>query len=506
MTQAAVSTDDPSTGPGSDDQTIGQWHLADEQATGDFGAAIAPLLRPGDVICLNGDMGTGKTCLARSLISARCGAGITVPSPTFNLVLTYDMPDGVPIWHFDLYRISDPEELIELGYDDALRLGISLIEWPQNGGDEIPENHLRIDLREENKGGRTVSISGDQHWQDRLAAENRLDRRFAMARMFSENGWQHARVEKFRADASFRSYDRVYHPDGRRAVLMNAPPGKEDIRPFMQIGGFLADFGFCPPEFYCHDAEAGWLLLEDLGDNKFSALLNSKPAAEEELYTAAIDLLAALNQHSAPDALRPYDMKELLREVRLFTDWYLPDVLGRSLTEQQIADFEACWQTALASVAEARQVLVHRDYHVDNLIWRAEKTGTDRIALLDFQDALAGHPAYDLASLLSDIRRAIPAELEDRLISRFADALSLDEAELRAHYAILAAQRNTKILGIFTRLARRDGKESYLDWNPRGAALLQRDLAHPALTPIHDWFCENLPEGFLKTQAETGKS
>ena len=257
----AASTDALSADRGSDDQMIGQWHLADEQATGNFGAALAPLLNTGDVICLNGDMGTGKTCLARSLISARCGAGITVPSPTFNLVLTYDMPDDLPIWHFDLYRISDPEELIELGYDDALRQGISLIEWPGNGGDEIPDTHLRIDLREQAGGGRTLCVSGDQHWRDRLGTENQLDRRYAMARMFSENGWQHARVAQFRADASFRSYDRAYHPDGRRAVLMNAPPGKEDIRPFMQVGGFLADFGFCPPEFYCHDAEAGWLLL-----------------------------------------------------------------------------------------------------------------------------------------------------------------------------------------------------------------------------------------------------
>lgn len=306
------------------------------------------------------------------------------------------------------------------------------------------------------------------------------------------HGWEGAAIVPLAGDASFRRYFRVVD-NGRTAVLMDAPPDKEDSRPFLSIAAHLTDLGFSAPRALGVDLDKGLILLEDFGDARVNPLLAADPAREGEIYAAAIELLAALHAH-APPAVPAYDRAQLLREVNLFTEWYLPTL------EQDFdaAGYEAAWDWVWADVlaeTEARPVLVLRDYHADNLMLLDGREGHQRLGLLDFQDGLAGHPAYDLVSLLQDARRDVAQDVERTMLARYAQAAGVADAErFRAAYEVLGAQRNTKILGIFTRLWKRDGKAGYTAFQPRVWSYLERNLAHPALAPVRDWFDANVPE------------
>lgn len=319
------------------------------------------------------------------------------------------------------------------------------------------------------------------------------ERRAALTALLDEAGFGGARIEPLAADASFRSYDRVFAADGRRAVLMNAPPGKEDVRPFRRVAELLGGWGFSAPRIHAADETHGFLLLEDLGDDLFGALIRGG-AAEAPLYEAAVDVLTALSAHAPPSDLPPYDMALLLAETELLLDWRFPEVAGRPVGDAARRTWQDAWATVLQPVADARAVLVLRDYHVDNLIWLPRRAGLAKVGLLDFQDAVRGHAAYDLASLLVDVRRDVPPALEESLLARYIAATGADGAAFRADYARLAAQRNAKIIGIFTRLWRRDGKARYLEWLPRAWRLLRRDLSHPALEPVAAWFDMHMPD------------
>lgn len=314
----------------------------------------------------------------------------------------------------------------------------------------------------------------------------------AASAFLAAHGWQGAAIVPLAGDASFRRYFRVVNGT-RTAVLMDAPPDKEDSRPFLSIAAHLTGLGFSAPRALGVDLDRGLILLEDFGDARVNPLLASDPTREDEIYAAAIDLLAALHEH-APPAVPAYDRAQLLREVNLFAEWYLPAL------EQPFdaAGYEAAWDRVWADVlaeTEARPVLVLRDYHADNLMLLDEREGHQRLGLLDFQDGLAGHPAYDLVSLLQDARRDVAIDLERAMLARYAEAASLDDDErFRAAYEVLGAQRNTKILGIFTRLWKRDGKAGYTKFQPRVWSYLERNLAHPALGPVRAWFDANVPE------------
>lgn len=318
------------------------------------------------------------------------------------------------------------------------------------------------------------------------------ERLTARDRLLGAAGYGDAEIRPLAADASFRRYDRVTRPGGQRAVLMDAPPGKEDVRPFQQIANVLAGWGLSAPAVLAADPEQGFLLLEDLGDDLFSHLIR-KGHDEAELYAAAIDTLPMLQANTPPGTIPPYDLELLLQESALLLDWRFPDAIGREPSAEERAAWQTAWRAVLDGVAGDRSVLVLRDYHVDNLIWLPDRQGVQRTGLLDFQDAVRGHPAYDVASLLSDVRRDVPTEIERAMLARFIAATGADEAAFMADYAVLAAQRNTKILGIFTRLSKRDGKHGYLKWLPRTWRLLRRDLAHPALEPVARWFDNHLP-------------
>jgi aminoglycoside/choline kinase family phosphotransferase len=323
----------------------------------------------------------------------------------------------------------------------------------------------------------------------------------------ARHGWAGAEVVPLAGDASFRRYFRVHDGD-RTAVLMDAPPDKEDSRPFLALTDHLRALGLAAPGIHGADLEAGLLLLEDLADDRLSLHLARQADAEAPLYSAAIDVLVALQDTDAPADLpfeahpsggiqpvAPYDRTVLLREVGLFVEWYLPRLTGQPTPIALVDSFIAAWDSAWAGVradTAADPVLVLRDYHADNLMV-LDRPGLQRLGLLDYQDALRGHRAYDLVSLLQDARRDVAPALEAAMIDRYLGATGVEPTGFRAAYEVLGAQRNTKILGIFTRLAQRDGKAHYLPLNARVWGYLERNLAHAALEPVRAWFDAHVP-------------
>ncbi len=305
------------------------------------------------------------------------------------------------------------------------------------------------------------------------------------------HGWARAPRTWLSGDASFRRYARLADRR-RRAIVMDAPPPHEDVRPFTAVARTLTGLGYSAPKVLAADAEAGLVLLEDLGDDLYSRVL-AAGGDEPRLYSAAVDLLADLHRHPAPGSLPDYDEDLLLEEANLFPDWYLPALCGRPTPPPVAAEFAALWRQALAPARGGRKVLVLRDYHADNLMWLRRRRGLRRVGLLDFQDAVTGPPAYDLVSLLEDARRSVPPDLVAAMIERYLEAARLDAPSFRAAYACLGAQRNTKIIGIFTRLCVRDGKPGYLDLIPRVWRLLGHDLEYPTLAPLRAWFDRQVP-------------
>lgn len=302
-------------------------------------------------------------------------------------------------------------------------------------------------------------------------------------------GWAGADIAPLAGDASFRRYFRIVK-GAERAMLMFAPPPEEDPAPFLQVAKWLSANGQRGPQIIAEDAAAGWVLTEDFGNDRMRDWLDSNPQGEENAYTAAIDALVRLHRRD-PGPFGPYDMPTYQREARLFTEWYCP----AAGLQADVAGFDAAWEETLAPLI-ARQspgVTVLRDYHAENIMLLGPAPdGSAEQGLIDFQDALVGHPAYDLVSLLQDARREVPADLETKMLDRYVRASGADEY-FHADYAVLGAQRNAKIVGIFTRLHKRDGKSRYLDFIPRVWDAMERDLKHPALAPVAAWFDANIP-------------
>lgn len=303
------------------------------------------------------------------------------------------------------------------------------------------------------------------------------------------SGWAGAEILPLAGDASFRRYFRVI--DGARsAVLMDAPPPHEDPRPFIAVAEWLLSRGLSAPEILARDLEKGLLLLGDFGSARLRETLDSDPGRERELYELATDVLVHLHGHPPMVGLTPHGLDQWLEELRLFTDWYCPAV-G---IEVDAEAYQQAWREALEPVAGdgLGPVTVLRDYHAENIMLVEGRDGVAHLGLLDFQDALGGHPAYDLASVLEDARRDVSPSIERAMIDRYVRATGHGEAFERAYWA-LAAQRNTRILGVFTRLWKRDDKPHYRQFQPRMWGLLERDLALPHLAPVRAWFDENIP-------------
>jgi aminoglycoside/choline kinase family phosphotransferase len=301
-------------------------------------------------------------------------------------------------------------------------------------------------------------------------------------------GWGGAEILPLAGDASFRRYFRVVS-GGRSAVLMDAPPPHEDPRPFIAVAEWLAGCGLNAPEIIARDLDRGLLLLADFGDLRLRETLDSDPERERELYERATDVLVHLHGHPPMARLKKHGLDQWLEELKLFTEWYCPAVGA----EVDAAAYVDAWRQVLDPVAGdgLGPVTVLRDYHAENIMLVEGRDGVAHFGLLDFQDALAGHPAYDLASVLEDARRDVPPEIEQAMIARYIAATAQGLKFERAYWA-LAAQRNTRILGVFTRLWKRDGKPHYRRFQPRMWGLLERDLAQPGLAPVRAWFDDNI--------------
>ena len=304
-----------------------------------------------------------------------------------------------------------------------------------------------------------------------------------------DTAWQGAEIAPLVGDASFRRYFRL-RMGGKSAMLMHAPPPHEDPRPFLHVAHWLADNGMRAPQIYAELPDKGWILTEDFGDHRMKEWIDDHPSEEHAIYAEAIDALVKL--HSLPAGpFDPYDRAVYQREAGLFTEWYCP-AAGLTVDE---AGWTRAWDEVLTPLLDRQQpgVTVLRDYHAENIMLLEPGQEGGEQGIIDFQDALVGHKAYDLVSLLQDARRDVPEELERAMLDRYAAAAGPD-AHFAADYAVLGAQRNAKIVGIFTRLFKRDGKPRYLRMIPRVWKAMERDLTHEALRPVAEWFAVNIPD------------
>lgn len=438
---------------------------ADEYMTATLARMLAATARPGRVFLLDGPVGAGKTHFARAFIRARQGeAAEDVPSPTFTLVQTYDDPMGTEIWHADLYRLTDPSELDELGLEEAQESAICLIEWPD-----------RLEVLPE--GAVTIAFSNHENPDMRQIALTGQDTRTALcAEFLHRNGWGDAQILPLAGDASARRYFRLNGSNGP-ALLMDDPSG--DVARFITVTDWLHGFGFAAPEIYAKDPENGLLLIEDFGDDLVNLVLEKHPEKTAEIYRRITDFLVELRPLPVPDFVTQLNADLLAEQVGLFAEWYPQATGAETNAADDIGPLIARLHQELAEDIPA--IFCMRDFQSPNILWRGEGIP---LGLIDYQDAVACHPAYDLVSVLQDPRREVAPETEADCVARYLAATGLSETRFHAAYALLGAQRNLRIMGIFTRLCIRDGKPHYLDFMPRVWRYLRRDLSHPALAPL----------------------
>jgi N-acetylmuramate 1-kinase len=492
--------------------------LPNEDATIRFAIDVAAALEPGDLVTLSGDLGAGKTTFARAVIRYLAGDdAIEVPSPTFTLMQSYELPRFLLV-HADFYRLSGAAELVELGFDDLPERTAVLLEWPDRAAAVLPPDRFDItftlapQVGAEARNARIVGYG---------ACAPRVERMTQVRAFIDVGGFENASRWRMEGDASTRIFERL-SLDDKTFILMNAPrrpdgppvrDGKpysaiahlaEDVVPYVAIATGLRDRNLSAPAILEVDLDRGLIIMEDLGNERI--VEGDPPAPIAERYEAAVDVLVSLHRRRLPDALYAaphrdyrmprYDSEAFLIEAELLLDWYLVSA-GLAPSESVREEFTALWSEALEPAVAAAGTWVLRDYHSPNLLWLPEREDVARIGILDFQDTQIGPGAYDVASLLQDARVDVPEELEVALLSRYARArlhdTRFDAAEFAQLYATLAAQRATKILGIFARLNRRDGKPQYLRHIPRLLGYLQRSLAHPALAPLKAWYADNMP-------------
>ncbi len=489
------------------------YFLPDEAATQRFGEDFALALQKGDLVTLSGDLGAGKSSLARAIIRAIADdEGMDVPSPTFTLVQSYETL-RIPVAHADLYRISHGEELDELGLPEFLEDGVVLAEWPEQAEGFLPEPSFAVTLSHEGA-GRRITVSGP------AAAIQRLERSHAIRTFLDLHDRADAMRRYLQGDASPRKYETIRTAAHGVEILMNAPQmpydpplrdGKtyrqiahlaENILAFAAVDALLDSHGFRVPQMRAADLDAGFLILENLGTEGVRAA-SGEPVAER--YEAAGRFLAHLHGVAWPDhapvaghpdhIIAGFDRDAMMIEVSLIGQWYAPRMMGRQLTDAERQAYEAAWDHVIADIADVEKSLLLRDYHSPNLFWFPEAGGKDKIGVIDFQDAMIGPAAYDVASLALDARVTISPELEQAVVAAYCDercALghAFDEALFRKAYAAMGAQRNAKLLGLFVRLDERDGKPDYLKHLPRIHDYLGRVLKHPVMAPVAVWFEE----------------
>ncbi|HYA72975.1 MAG TPA: tRNA (adenosine(37)-N6)-threonylcarbamoyltransferase complex ATPase subunit type 1 TsaE [Roseiarcus sp.] len=492
--------------------------LPDEAATLALAKWMAGFAQPGDFIALSGDLGAGKTTFARGFLRALLDdPELEAPSPTFTLMQVYQGPE-FPVVHADFYRLRGAEELAQLGWDEVVEDAVTLVEWPNRAAEALPPDRLEIEF--------AFDLSkGADFRRAEVRALGALAARYARARaieaLLRRAGWAEARRVHLQGDASARAYERLIAGDGQTAILMISPPraqgpilryGKSyaaiaklapDIRAFLAMAEGLRALGYSSPRVFAHSVADGLALIEDFG----SETIVDARGPHAARYAEATALLADLHERAPPGeltvdgetyALPIYDAEAMLVEVELALDWYAPAIARTNPPSGARMQFLGLWREALAPILAQPTTWTLRDYHSPNLHWLENRAGLQRLGLIDFQDAVLGPPAYDLVSLLQDARVDVPDDLELRLLALYArrrasaDA-AFDAKAFTASYAVMGAQRATKILGIFARLDKRDGKPHYLQHLPRVERRLAKNLAHPLLQPLKLWYQAYLP-------------
>ncbi len=476
-----------------------------------LGADLSIIMQPGDLLALSGDLGVGKSTLARGLIQHVVqDREHEVASPTYTLCNHY--PAKLPVAHYDLYRLGSPEELEELGLDEALETGCALVEWPENGLPQSRENQVWVTIQEDGDNSREFVFSGDQRFLDRIA------RSLEIRSLLVTNGFPGIVRYPLDGDASSRRYEKLFNENRFDMLLMDSPavpdgPPVKDGKPYSQIAHLaenasafvaidqhLREVGLAAPEIPVMDIESRILVVENLGSGK---IIDDNRQPIEERYIASVEFLAHLHGlgfertiklptgglYEIPD----YDSGAMTIEAELLLDWFIPEMTADFSVSETVGDeFREIWNTLIGVAHSGEQSLVLRDYHSPNIIWREEYQGLDRIGVIDFQDAVIGPSAYDVASIAQDARVDVSARLEERLCDHYvalrqsADP-SFSKDSFKEQYAIMAALRTTKILGIFVRLNKRDGKPQYMAHLPRIREYLDRALTHPVLGDYKQW-------------------
>lgn len=497
-------------------------HLQGEAGTIALGERLSLWARPGMLISLQGDLGSGKSTLARAFIRRLMNSDTIedIPSPTFSLIQVYDTT-RVPVFHADLYRLSTQTEVDELGLQNLLSTHCGLVEWPERQTGVLTPDHLHIILSGRGE-SRSASLQASGAWANALMRDQDLQQFLATT--------PHAQSQRyfFEGDASSRRYERIVAADNAMALLMDMPqrpdgPPVKDGRPYSQIAHLaenitsvvaintcLVSKGYSAPRIFNADLQKGLALIEPLGFNVYGTMMKSGFDMHEPLGEAAAVLahMATQDWPRKPEAapgvvhtLHDYDEQAQLIEVDLLPSWYIPFTRSVEATPEQKESFAAIWSTILPLAKPKTQQWTIRDFHSPNLLWIPERVGMKRVGIIDSQDAVMGHPAYDLVSMAQDARVDISETLEDYIIQQYVALRqrqgSFNVDEFMTAYAVLGTQRSTKILGIFARLNKRDGKPAYLKHIPRVKEYLIRNLRHKALQPLLVWHQTHTPDLFL---------
>ena len=499
-------------------QTHFEFNAAEEAATLRLASWLVAQAKAGWLIFLNGDLGAGKTAFARGMVRAKCGVATRVPSPSFTLLQPYEACTP-PIMHSDLYRLADASEVEELGLLDALDSHICIVEWASRAADILPPADVQVSLSlvEGAPEARQIRIEAAPEIIAGLQAAQARDT--ALQDFLAKSGWDDAVRAELAGDASTRRYERLSQADGATAVLMDWAKGPDgppiyDGKSYSQVAhlaeampaycamvDWLGAHGLSSPAILARDETQGFALMEDFGDRHIAKDASLDRAV---FYREAVSTLLHLHQFPAAAFLAPYDGAVQAVEADLFAHWYLPyrDI---AVSEPAHQAWHEIWQhlgdTLVSDPLAASRVSVLRDYHSVNLLWRAAAQARFRVGLIDVQDALAGHAAYDLASLLCDARVDVAPLLQAQAYAQYCDTRFAQDATAReafdAAYAICAVQRNLKIAGIFVRLCERDHKPGYLKHLPRVLGYIETHLHHPALAPVAQWLETHAPHSLV---------
>ena len=472
---------------------------------------------PGLAIHLSGDLGAGKSAFARALIRALAldDGEFDIPSPSFSLVQAYETI-RVPVTHVDLYRIKSASEVAELGLGEFFPRYLTIIEWPENLDETFSPDCLKI------------SFSGSGDARDlRLEATGKwieILRRNETIKGFLNRSQMAGGIRSFfEGDASARRYERI--TTGTSTMLLMDMPSRSDgpivrhgktysaiahlaegIGAVVAINDYLFNLNYSAAKINDVDVGNGLALIESLGDKVFGKMLVRGDDTREPMKAAA-EVLADMAKRDWPSTapvrggpdhhIADYDLEAMMIEVDLLPSWFWPLQKKSEVSSEIRNEFSNAWRTILANVGSHRPVWTLRDFHSPNLLWMPARNGLRRVGIIDTQDCVIGHPAYDLVSLLQDARVDIDFRQADELYDYYSGLRSaagpFDAREFSRAFAILGAQRATKILGIFARLSKRDGKHVYLNHIPRVSRYLKRNLAHPDLAVLKKWYDRNLP-------------